>query len=105
MPIMGRILWGLNDGATNPFGDEKLRHLDRLVRDFRAGRLPLFWRSKVFENRWGDLPPRREDYYQEYYIGEPSLTNQMRVVLGAGGEVFVTWNHYRDFLQVFRLPG
>ena len=105
MPIRGIIKWSVNTGAQNPFGDARLQNLESLIRDLRSGRLPFGWRgNRTFENRWGDLPYRAAGYYKEFYLGTFAESGSLRVVLGNGGEVYVTGNHYRDFIQVLHLP-
>lgn len=105
MPIRGIIKWSVKEGASNPMTDPRLRNLESLVRDFRLGRLPLGWRgNRTFENRYGDLPNRSYGYYKEYYLGNSAESGSLRVVLGIGSEVYVTGNHYRDFIQVLHLP-
>ncbi len=105
MPIRGKIKWGVNADANNPLSDARLQNLELLVRDLRCGRLPFGWRgNRVFENREGDLPSRVGEYYKEFYMGTSAESGALRVVLGAGSEVYVTGNHYRDFIQVLHLP-
>lgn len=97
--------WGVQEGSRNPFGDPRLRNLDRLVPEFRRGRLPISWRgNRVFMNKYGDLPNRGHNYYREFYMGASPESGSLRVVLGRGGEVYVTGNHYRDFIRVLHLP-
>jgi guanyl-specific ribonuclease Sa len=105
MPIKGIIKWGVSQDSRNPLGDPRLRNLDILVGDFRRGRLPFGWGgNRIFENRWADLPIRVYGYYREYYMGTSAETGSLRVVLGQGSEVYVTGNHYSDFIQVLHLP-
>jgi guanyl-specific ribonuclease Sa len=104
MPIRDRILWG----RANPMSDPRLAGLDQFVRDARRGRLPRSVPGgRVFANIAGDLPARPLGYYTEYDV-EPNAPGRdrgkLRVVLGRGGEVFVTGNHYRDFRQILNLP-
>jgi len=37
-------------------------------------------------------------------MGISAESGSLRVVLSDGGEVYVTGNHYRDFIQVLHLP-
>jgi hypothetical protein len=102
---MRTIKWTVKTDNRNPLGDPRLNNLFWLVRDFRCGRLPIGWRgNKVFENRNGDLPIRPHGYYTEFYIGISAESGSLRVVLGKGSEVYVTGNHYDDFIQVLHLP-
>ena len=99
------IKWGLNTNSPNPFGDPRLRNLFRLTGNFRRGQLPVGWRgNRVFQNRYGDLPIRPRGHYTEFYMGTSAESGSLRVVLGRDGEVYVTGNHYRDFIQVLHLP-
>ena len=104
MPIRDRIVWG----AGNPFSDPRLRNLDQLVRDIRRfGRLPPgVTGGRVFANRDGDLPLKPADYYREYDVDVPGAggRGKLRLVLGRGGEVYITGNHSRDFRQIVEMP-
>jgi len=102
---MKTIKWGVKTNTSNPLGDARLRDLYSLVSAFRRGRLPFGWRgNRVFENKNGDLPLRPYGYYTEFYMGISSESGSLRIVLGHGSEVYVTGNHYRDFIQVLHLP-
>ena len=102
---MKTIKWGLSTDGRNPFGDPRLSNLYLLVSDFRRRRLPFGWRgNRPFENRHRDLPDRPYGYYTEFYLGTSAESGSLRVVLGKGSEVYVTGNHYRDFIQVLHLP-
>jgi ribonuclease T1 len=104
MPIRDRIMWG----PQNPFSDPRLATLDVLVRDIRQGRLPPNVKGgSVFENQDGDLPRKPRGYYKEYDVGPADKgkdRGKLRLVLGAGFEVYITGNHYRDFRQVIGMP-
>ncbi len=103
MPIRDRIVWG----SRNPFSDPRLKNLDQYVREIRRfRRLPRgVTGGSIFENREGDLPPKQRGYYKEYDV-EISSGNRgkLRIVLGDGGEVYITGNHYRDFRQIINIP-
>ncbi len=104
MPIRDRIVWG----SSNPFSDPRLMSLDafvRLIRLFR--RLPQgVAGGSVFKNLRGDLPARPPGYYKEYDLTEarPGNRGKLRLVLGSGGEVYLTGDHYGDFRQVVNMP-
>ena len=100
MPIRDRVLWG----GKNPFSDARLQDLPSLIRGFKCGDY-RGWHTEVFQNREGNLPSKPEGYYREYYAGPRHVTGSLRIVLGKGGEVFVSGNHYDDFRQVFGVPG
>lgn len=98
MPLRDRITWG----AGNPLRDPRLANLPALVRDFKKGKSA--WPIKVFKNRWVDLPFKPPGYYQEYYLGPKEVAGLLRIVLGKGGEVYITGDHYHDFRQIVGMP-
>src|SRR5690242_2159501 len=105
MPIRDRITWG----ALNPLSDPRLAGLDEYIRAIRQGRLPPnVTGGRIFRNDLLDLPAKPHDYYREYDV-EPASKDKdrgkLRIVLGDGGEVFITGNHYRDFRQIINMPG
>jgi guanyl-specific ribonuclease Sa len=101
MPVRDRITWG----ASNPFSDPRLRDLPQLIRNFRAGRLPNRWRAKPWENRWGDLPQKPAGYYHEFYVGTPQESGDLRIVLGNGGEIYISGDHHHNWRQLIQVPG
>ena len=103
MPIVGTMSWGFGKNGRSPFGNPFLQHLDEYVRQCNRIGVTSQWRREVFDNEKQDLPARPHGYYWEFRVVEP--TNKYRMVLGNGGEVFVTWDHYNNFYQVFRVPG
>jgi guanyl-specific ribonuclease Sa len=56
----------------------------------------------IFENRKSPLPPHELGYYMEYvYRQEGAATPGLeRVVVGKGGEVYYTPDHYETFLRI-----
>jgi guanyl-specific ribonuclease Sa len=104
MPLRDRVTWG----EHNPFSDPRLTNLDVLVREIRRfRRLPMNVQGgRVFENQRGDLPLKTAGYYHEYDLVAPTPggRGKLRMVLGNGGEVYITGNHYDDFRQVINLP-
>jgi hypothetical protein len=97
---MKTIRWQVSENSRNPFSDPRLKHLDRLVVQSPPG-----WPgNQVFVNKHLDLPPRPQNYYREFYVGTSPESGSLRVVLGWNGEVYVTGNHYRDFIRVLHLP-
>jgi filamentous hemagglutinin len=56
----------------------------------------------VFENRERRLPAKPSGYYREYVQPTPGDNGPgaQRVVLGAGGEVYYSSDHYRTFRRV-----
>lgn len=61
--------------------------------------------DQVFGNREGRLPDRERGYYREYTVRTPGEDDRgaRRLVVGEGGDVYYTADHYRTFRQV-RLP-
>jgi len=74
-----------------------------LVRDFRRNNFHG-WHSEVFENREGEFREESYGYYREVHPGPPGSVGSVRIVLGRGGEVYISGNHYSDFRQVVGLP-
>ena len=100
MAIRKRVLWG----HSNPFCDPRLAELEGLVASIRQGIIPKNVRGgRVFENKEGVLPPRDHGYYREYDV-EPTVSGRnrgtLRIVIGAGGDLYVSGNHYNDFRQI-----
>ncbi len=56
----------------------------------------------VFENRERRLPAKPSGYYHEFVQPTPGDNGPgaQRVILGAGGEVFYTFDHYRTFRRI-----
>jgi ribonuclease T1 len=104
MPIRDRIIWG----TQNPLSDPRLTDLDQFIREIRRGRKPPnVTGGKVFENTNEDLPTKPYGYYREYDV-EPKVVGKnrgkLRIVLGNGGEVYLTGNHYDDFRPIINMP-
>ncbi len=104
MPIRDRIIWG----PSNPLSDPRLTGLDQYVKAIRQGRLPPnVTGGRIFANSLLDLPIKLHGYYHEYDV-EPVVKGKdrgkLRLVLGNGGEVYITGNHYRDFRQIINMP-
>jgi filamentous hemagglutinin len=59
--------------------------------------------GSVFQNRERRLPVMDErDYYREYVVRTPGLdeVGPQRLVIGAGGEVYYTTDHYLSFIRI-----
>ena len=56
----------------------------------------------VFHKREGLLPARPSGHYREYVIRTPGISHAgpQRLVIGEGGEVYYTHDHYRSFRRV-----
>jgi hypothetical protein len=104
MPIRDRIIWG----NGNPLSDPRYAGLDEIVKGIRKGqRDPNVKGGRVFENLDNDLPTRSYDYYREYDVEskvQGKNRGTYRLVLGGGGEVFITGDHYKDFRQIINMP-
>ena len=55
--------------------------------------------GSVFKNKEGLLPPKPKGYYREYVHPTPGVSGagQRRVVIGQGGEMYYTSDHYKTF--------
>ena len=100
MAIRKRVLFG----RSNPFSDPRLSELQSLIASIRQGIIPRNVRGgRIYKNTNGALPPRDNGYYKEYDV-EPTTPGvnrgSLRIVLGAGGDLYVSGNHYDDFRQV-----
>lgn len=58
--------------------------------------------GSVFQNRERKLPRERAGYYHEYVHPTPGFggPGPQRVIMGAGGEVYYTADHYRTFTTI-----
>lgn len=58
----------------------------------------------VFSNFEGLLPAQPRGYYREYTVTTPGASNRgtRRLVVGLGGDVYYTSDHYESFRQVLR---
>jgi filamentous hemagglutinin len=58
--------------------------------------------GSVFQNREGRLPKRERGYYREYVVRTPGIDHAgpQRLVLGVGGEVYYSPDHYRSFERI-----
>jgi guanyl-specific ribonuclease Sa len=73
--------------------------LDRIA---RGESFPHRNDGSVFQNREGRLPNRPGGYYKEYVHSTPGAKGPgaQRVVVGGGGEVYYTPDHYQTFVQL-----
>ena len=97
--VRDRIVWG----SVNPFSDPRMVGLDQYVKGIRQGKLPPnVTGGSIFGDKIMDLPVRPHGHYREYDV-EVTVPGKdrgkLRIVLGAGGEVYITGNHYRDFVS------
>ena len=77
--------------------------LDRIQRGVRD---PHVRDGSIFRNEKGLLPAKPNGYYQEFVHRTPGINHvgPQRVVIGRGGEVYYTPDHYDSFIPVC-LPG
>ncbi len=73
-----------------------------LARIERGERDPHRNDGSVFQNREGRLPAQERGYYREYVVRTPTIRHAgpQRLVIGQGGEVYYTADHYQSFLRV-----
>lgn len=72
----------------------------RLIRD--GGAFPYERDGAVFGNFERLLPKRERGYYREYTVPTPGLKHRgtRRLVVGRGGELYYTSDHYATFSRV-----
>ena len=58
----------------------------------------------VFGNYEGRLPQHQRGYYHEYTVPTPGSRDRgaRRIVIGQGGEIYYTGDHYKSFRAVRR---
>ncbi|MHB2079454.1 VENN motif pre-toxin domain-containing protein [Pseudomonas asiatica] len=58
--------------------------------------------GSIFQNRGGDLPQKPAGYYKEYVHPTPGVSGPgpQRIVVGKGGEMYYTADHYKTFIPV-----
>jgi ribonuclease T1 len=90
--------------ATIPFEDAGLRQRVRNVLSNvdQGGPFPYRRDGIVFRNREGLLPDQPLGYYQEYTVSTPGAPGRgaQRLVVGQGGEVYFTPDHYQTFVRI-----
>lgn len=75
---------------------------DTLDRIAKGQKFPHRNDGAVFGNREGLLPAQPHGYYREYVHPTPGVGGPggQRVVVGHGGEVYFTQDHYQTFTRV-----
>jgi ribonuclease T1 len=70
----------------------------------KGGPFPYAQDDTVFGNNEGLLPQRARGYYHEYTVATPGSGDrgERRLVVGRGGDVYYTNDHYESFRQVLR---
>lgn len=58
--------------------------------------------GSVFKNNGGDLPVQPAGYYKEYVHPSPGISGPgpQRIVVGKGGEMYYTSDHYKTFILI-----
>ena len=76
------------------------RHTLELIRG--GGPYPYERDGVIFGNRERMLPPRERGYYREYTVATPGVKHRgaRRIVVGRGGELYYTEDHYRSFKRI-----
>ena len=77
---------------------------DTLALIDRGGPFPYKQDNTIFSNTERVLPLRPPGYYREYTVPTPGSPDRgtRRLVVGTGGDVFYTDDHYATFRQVLR---
>jgi len=67
-----------------------------------GGPFPYDRDGVVFENREGLLPAEPSGYYHEYTVPTPGASDRgaRRIIVGSGGELYWTEDHYRSFERI-----
>jgi ribonuclease T1 len=67
-----------------------------------GGPLPYEEDGGTFQNREGLLPDQALGYYREYTVETPGSPDRgaRRLVIGEGGEVYYTDDHYASFREI-----
>jgi len=77
---------------------------DTLALIDKGGPFPYDRDGIVFGNNERILPQRQRGYYREYTVPTPGSRDRgaRRLVVGGGGDVYYTDDHYESFRQVLR---
>jgi RHS repeat-associated protein len=56
----------------------------------------------IFQNREGLLPKKPDGYYKEFVLPTPGVNDagSQRIILGEGGELYYTPDHYKTFIPL-----
>lgn len=75
---------------------------ETLVLIRKGGPYPYARDGVVFNNREALLPKRQRGYYREYTVKTPGARDRgaRRIVMGEGGELYYTDDHYRSFRRI-----
>lgn len=58
--------------------------------------------GSIFQNRENILPPHPDGYYKEFVHPTKGIQGPgpQRVVIGRGGEMYYTPDHYKTFIEI-----
>jgi ribonuclease T1 len=94
-------------GASSHAGQVRLAALPAEARRTvglieHGGHFPYSRDGVTFGNHEGILPPEPNGYYKEYTVPTPGSADRgaRRLVLGEGGELYYSADHYRTFRLV-----
>jgi ribonuclease T1 len=75
---------------------------ETLVLIRKGGPYPYAKDGVVFSNREGALPRQKRGYYHEYTVKTPGVRTRgaRRIVMGSGGEIYYTDDHYNHFRRI-----
>lgn len=67
-----------------------------------GGPFPYARDGVVFNNREAQLPKQPRGYYREYTVKTPAARDRgaRRIIVGRGGELYYTEDHYRTFRRI-----
>ncbi|MCS6847947.1 MAG: ribonuclease domain-containing protein [Anaerolineae bacterium] len=91
------------DGLPVVFVDELPREAQQTLALIRhGGPFPYRQDGTIFQNRERRLPIKPRGYYREYTVRTPGERDRgaRRIVMGAGGEIYYTADHYESFVRV-----
>jgi ribonuclease T1 len=82
----------------------EVREIRRTLEAIRRGPPWPYGRqdNEIFENRRRNLPEQRRGYWRDWTVRTPSEDDRgpRRLVLGDGGEVYFTRDHYASFVRL-----
>ncbi len=95
---------GGRDGGTDIPAEERREITRVLALVDTGGPFPHDQDGTTFQNREGHLPQQPNDYYREYTVETPGSPDRgaRRLVIGEGGEIYYTRDHYDSFVQIDR---
>ena len=95
------LIWTVQLGALK---DPALQQeIDDVIDNInKGGPFPYKKDGAVFRNREGLLPAESMGYYREYTGPTPGASDrgQRRLVIGQGGEIYYTFDHYQSFVRI-----